>query len=246
MGIGAAIGGIGSLASGIMGSGAQGQASQAQAQAAMMSAMMQMQMFQQTQANLKPFIQGGADAFGELRARSPELTQRFAPTMEQLAQTPGYQFTLEQGLRAAQNNAAARGLSVSGPAMKGAIDYATGLASTTYQQNFDNYWKQNSNIYNMLQSQSALGANAATGQGSIAAQVGNNIGNSLQNMGNAQAAGIIGSNNSLMSGINNAIGWGNFNQNGGPSFFQNMGNKIGNWWGNSGPVANFSGPIWGD
>lgn len=240
MGIGSAIGGVASLAGGIMGSGAQSSASQAQAQAAMQSAMMQYAMFQQTQQNLKPFIQGGSDAFAELRARSPGLTQAFNPTMEQLSQTPGYQFTLEQGLRAAQNNAAAKGLSISGPAIRGAADYASGLASNTYQQNFDNYWKQNQNIYNMLQGQTAIGANAATGQGTIAAQMGNNIGNALQNGGNAQAAGIIGSNNALMGGINNAIAYGNYSPQGGNSFFQNMGNNLSNAWG-----SNFSGPIWG-
>ena len=234
MGIGGAIGGLGSLAGGIMGSGAQSSASQAQAQAAMQSAMMQYAMFQQTQQNLKPFIQGGADAFAELRARSPGLTQAFNPTMEQLSQTPGYQFTLDQGLKAAQNNAAAKGLSSSGPAMKAAIDYAGGLASTTYQQNFDNYWKNNQNIYNMLQGQSALGSNAATGQGTIAAQMGNNIGNALQNAGTAQAAGIIGSTNALTGGINNAIAWGNYAPQGGSSFFNNAGSYFNNLWNSGG------------
>lgn len=54
-----------------------------------------------------------------------------------LEATPGYQFALSQGLKATQNSAAARGLGVSGAAMKGAAAYATGLADNTYQQQFN-------------------------------------------------------------------------------------------------------------
>jgi hypothetical protein len=60
------------------------------------------------------------------------------PTMEGLAQTPGYQFTLDQGLRATQSSAAARGLGMSGAAMRGAADYAGGLASQTYDKQLQN------------------------------------------------------------------------------------------------------------
>jgi hypothetical protein len=59
-------------------------------------------------------------------------------TQEQLEKTPGYQFTLAQGLKATQNAAAARGLGISGAALKGAADYATGLADKTYQNQFAN------------------------------------------------------------------------------------------------------------
>jgi hypothetical protein len=60
------------------------------------------------------------------------------PTMAGLAQTPGYQFTLQQGLLGTQNAAAARGLGVSGAALKGADTFATGLASQTYNQQLNN------------------------------------------------------------------------------------------------------------
>jgi hypothetical protein len=59
-------------------------------------------------------------------------------TEAELVQTPGYQFNLSQGLRAAQNSAAARGLGVSGAALRGAANYATGLADSTYQNQFAN------------------------------------------------------------------------------------------------------------
>jgi hypothetical protein len=54
-----------------------------------------------------------------------------------LDNTPGYQFTLGQGLESTQNSAAARGLANSGAALKGAATYATGLANDTYQSQYN-------------------------------------------------------------------------------------------------------------
>ena len=55
---------------------------------------------------------------------------------QELEETPGYQFTRDQGLQSVQNSAAARGLGVSGAALKGAATFATGLADKTYQDQF--------------------------------------------------------------------------------------------------------------
>lgn len=77
--------------------------------------------------------------------------QNFAPTMENLENTPGYQFSLDQGLKATTNQASAAGLAGSGAHGKALAGYAQGLASTTYQQQLQNYMNQyttglNSNI----------------------------------------------------------------------------------------------------
>ncbi len=78
-----------------------------------------------------------------VNAKSPlPSNPTFAPTIENLEKTPGYQFTLDQGLKAVQNSYAAQGLGTSGAAMKGAADYAEGLASTTYQNQFKNWYDE--------------------------------------------------------------------------------------------------------
>lgn len=130
------------------------------------------------------------------------LTQTFAPTMEQLAKTPGYQFLLDQGTKSTQNSYAAKGLGSSGAAMKGAADYAEGLAGTTYQQQFQNYWNQNQSIYNMLTGQSQQGLSAAgalTGQGMTAAT---NSGNAAIGAGNAQAGAANATGSAISNGVN--------------------------------------------
>ena len=79
-------------------------------------------------------------------------------TQAQLEQTPGYQFTLQQGLQATQSSAAARGLGVSGAALKGAATYATGLADNTYKDQFGIAQQQFADTVN--QQQQLFGATA--------------------------------------------------------------------------------------
>lgn len=107
-----------------------------------------------------------------------------------LANTPGYQFTLQQGLLANQNMNSGSGLALSGPMLKGADTFATGLASTTYQSILQDY----ANL-------AAAGQNAAAGLGTIGANTGANIGSTIVGGANALAAGQIGSANALAGGI---------------------------------------------
>ena len=154
----AAIGsGVAGLAGSAISSGAAGSAASTQADAANQAAQLQNQQFQQTQTNLAPFLGTGQGANAILGAQlgnysavpNDEVTnlQKALPsestmpsmmTESQLVQTPGYQFNLGQGLQSVQNSAAARGLGLSGAAMKGAANYATGLADSTYQNQFAN------------------------------------------------------------------------------------------------------------
>jgi hypothetical protein len=140
---------------------------------------------------------------------NPTLTQQFsAPTEAEAQATPGYQFTLNQGLKATQNSAAARGLGTSGAALKGASTYATGLADSTYNdvysralQTYNTNYNTASNNVNRLQSVVGSGQNAAAGLGSLGAQTANSIGNTLTSAANASASGTIGSANALSSGL---------------------------------------------
>ncbi len=208
---------------------------------------LQNQQWQQTQANMKPYLDLGTSAispllkamgynatpnasggydFNGVDASNP-LMQRFtAPTADQAAQTPGYQFTLQQGLKATQNSAAARGLGTSGAAMKGAATYATGLADSTYNDvynralnTFNTNYKSASDNVNRLTGIVGSGQNAAGGMGALGAQTTANIGNTITSGANAQAAGTIGSANALTGALgsisNNALLYGLMQNNAG-------------------------------
>lgn len=201
----------GGVASAVIGGNAAEQAAQTQAQAADSASQATLNMFNSTQKNLSPYATTGVqslNALSSLIGTNPggnpltaPLTAPFQPTQAQLAATPGYQFTLNQGLQATQNSYAAQGLGQSGAALKGAANYAEGLAGTTYQQQFGNYLSQNQQIYNMLGGQASLGENAAATSGNQGLTAQNQANQLTTSAAAAGAAGTIGAANAASSGI---------------------------------------------
>lgn len=230
LGAGVAIAGGASLLGGVANAGASKGAANEQAQAAQEAAQLQYSMYQQTAQRLQPWVNTGTAANNQLGGLlglsgyqasgaggmgTGSLVTPFQPTMQQLSQTPGYQFTMQQGLEAVQNQASGQGqgggllpggggLQVSGPEGKGLINYAENLASTTYQQQFQNYWTQLNNIYSMYQGASTSGANAAAMVGQAGTTTAQGMSNALQTGAAATAAGTVGAANALTGGVNSA------------------------------------------
>jgi hypothetical protein len=217
------------LAGSAMSASASKSAANTQADAANNAAQLQEQQWEQTQANLKPYMDLGSSSISPLLSAmgynvtqnsdgtysyngtdsSNALQQTFtAPTEAQAQATPGYQFTLNQGLKAVQNSAAARGLGSSGAALKGASSYATGLADSTYNdvynralQTYQTNYNSAANNVNRLSSLVSSGQNAAATNGSLGASTMSSVGNTLTSAANATAAGTVGSANALSSGL---------------------------------------------
>lgn len=150
-----------------------------------------------TRADLMPYNTAGQSVLPDLTAAAKAP----GPVMDQatLEATPGYQFNLTQGLKATQNAAAARGLGVSGAALKGAATYATGLADSTYQNQFNNAVTNQTNAYNRLAGVANLGESAAAQTGTLGTQIATGIGNNLVGAGNANAASSIATGNAIGS-----------------------------------------------
>ena len=201
MPIGATIG------SAVIGAGANLLGGNMQASAANNAANLNEQQYQQTRSDLLPYNKAGQTATNALLKALPSLTAPVTMDEAALRQTPGYQFNLNQGLKSVQNGAAARGLGASGAALKGAAGYATGLADSTYQNQFNNAVTNKLNAYNMLSGVSSLGENAAAQTGAYGTQAAANAGNALTNAGTAQAAGLVGAGNSLVNGLNTYGGY---------------------------------------
>lgn len=202
-------------------------------------------------ANLNPYNQAGTSALnslssafanptfnstGSLAATSPseQWTQAFqAPTANQAAATPGYQFLQQAGQNAIQNSAAAQGNLLSGSTLKGLQSYSEGLASTNYQNAFNNalagyntnynsFLGNRSNLQGGLQNLATGGQQAATTLGSLgstqAGQIaGVNQGSAqalaqlLGQKGAATASGYVGPANAWIQGLGgatNALGQG--------------------------------------
>lgn len=229
----AGIGGAASLAAGGEQAGASENAAQLQAQEAQNSLNFQEQEFNTQQANEAPFLQAGTGAVNTLAAGlqpGGQFTQQWntpfnAPTAEQAAQYPGYQFGLQQGEGALQNSAAASGGLLSGNTAEGLNNYAQNYAQSDYtnvynqalqqyQQQYNIFQNNQNTQYNRYASLAGLGQTTAGQlgqQGQAAAQNVGNIdltsgaqqGQDIQNAAAAQASGYVGASNALGSGASN-------------------------------------------
>jgi uncharacterized protein CbrC (UPF0167 family) len=185
--VAAAIIGSGALSAGASIFGAS-KASKAQQQAAMMAIAEQRRAENVIRGDLEPYREAGEAATAELQERLPFLTSPIEMTQENLEKTPGYQFTREQGLKATQNAAAARGLGVSGAALKGAATFATGLANQTYKDQFALENINRENAYTRLMGVITAGQNAAARTGAATMTAAGKASDALIGSGNAQAA----------------------------------------------------------
>jgi hypothetical protein len=196
----------------------------------------QQQQYAQTRSDLLPYNQAGQTALPTLEGLATSGPNAGGPnyigqaagmrpdsvfTQADLEKTPGYQFTQTQGLKATQSAAAARGLGVSGAALKGAAAYATGLADSTYSNRFNEaqtafsdvlglntaYQGNVQNQYTRAQGLASLGENAGAQTGSVGATLAGNQGNYLNQQGLAQAAGATGVGNAVTGGINSYLGY---------------------------------------
>lgn len=197
IGISAAAG----LAGSINSADAAKKAGEEQANAAEQASNNTLAMFDQTQANLAPFVKQGKVEQGVLDKALPSLTKPFNPTQASLESSPGYQFSLNQGLKASENAMSATGLGESGAAQKGAASFAEGLAGTQYNNLAQLYYQGNQNKYNMLAGQQAIGENAAATTGSQGLTASGQAGNFLTAGAAASAAGTVGSANALGAGL---------------------------------------------
>lgn len=213
--LGQAVGlsGAGNLIGGVGGAFASNAAAGVQASAARLASDRALQAGTTAQGLLEPFRQLGVGAVPQLQALTgtnpggnpltAALTKPFNPS--DLTNTPGYKFTLQQGLQGTENGYASQGLARSGAALKGAATFATGLADTTYNQQLTNYLTQNRQIYDMLSGQVSTGENAAAGAGNLGVGAASASNNFLTSGAAATAGGIVGGANSL-SGAGNSLG----------------------------------------
>jgi hypothetical protein len=197
--IGAGIAAAGTLASSAMSGSAAQSAANTQAGTEQQAAQLQYQEFEQQQQNLAPYLAEGKIGLSDLNSQLGSLTSAFTPG--DLTQYPGYQFQLQQGDLATQDQNASRGLLNSGATLRDISTYNQGLASTTYNNAFNQYQTQQTNTFNKLATVAGLGQ-AATQQANSASQnYANQAGSAIVGAGNAQAAGQIGVANAYNSGI---------------------------------------------
>jgi len=223
------------VASGVIGAGASMLGSSQAAGASKDAARQQAMMYQITRSDLDPFRTAGVNALAPLNALAMSgptgggqdyVKEAYANlpgrmTQAELEQTPGYQWTRDQGLKAVQGAAAARGLGISGASIKGAGQYVTGLADNTYktqfdiaQKRFEDYLMLNTgqqgnilNQYNRVKGLVDIGQSSAAQTGTAGTTLANQSGNYLAKSGVLEGTGTMNATNALTGAANNYLGY---------------------------------------
>lgn len=199
-----------SIVGGLLGSDASTSAANTQANAANQANQTQWNMFNTVNQQNAPWRQAGQTALGQLTAGTApggDFNRQFttADLNSQLA--PNYAFQLQQGQDAYKNMANLTGGMIGGNALQGLEKYTQDYAGNAYQNAFNNWNTQQSNIFNRLSNIAGLGGQANQTSAQNAATFGTNIGNNITSAGAAQAAGQVGSANAITGALNNAGSW---------------------------------------
>lgn len=142
---------------------------------------------------LSPFREAGGAALGRLA--SPEFTSQI--TQSDLMMDPGFAFRMQEGQKALERSAAARGSLASGGTLKALTRYAQGVASDEYSKAFDRFRADRGDRVATLANLAGLGMRAT--ESGISA--GENYGNRAA--GNVMASGEA-ANNILYRGSTDA------------------------------------------
>lgn len=202
MPVGAIIGGVGSIVGGIMGSNAAEDAAEAQDKAAKKALALQKEMYDTTRGDLSPYRDVGksglyslADLYGLPTPNNPNGSKAFnEAALEAFRMSPDYEVARREGIGAIDASAAARGNLLSGGQIKRLAEFGADLGA----RGFGSYMSR-------LQQLAGMGQSAAAQTGSAGQAYASGGANSLLARGEAQASGIVGSNNALSEGIQGAF-----------------------------------------
>lgn len=125
----------------------------------------QRRQYDQSRADMQPWLHAGQNALGGL--------QGLLKDPNSIKDSNAYQFQMGQGLQGLDRSAASRGNLFSGGHNADVLGFSQGLAS----QEYGNQW-------NRLAGLAGVGQTAASNLGSLGAGMASNVGNALGNVGN--------------------------------------------------------------
>ena len=227
--IGAAASAGTGIATGVMGAKAAGKAATQQAAGQQSAIDETRRQFDVSQANSQPFMEAGQQSIGMLMdaiksgkfgmgSAGAAPADFKAPTLEEVQQTPGYQFAAQQGSKGILQASAAGGGGISGGTSKALQGYQTNLANTTYGDAFSRamqaYQSQlagygtrlaaNAQEFGQMFAPAQLGAGATANLNQIGGNASSTIAQLMAGIGSTNAAGTIGGSRQITSGMNSA------------------------------------------
>lgn len=208
------LGVVGSIAGGLLASNAANKAAKTQAASADKATALQREMWLKNLELNQPFYKAGLTAQDALlqylglggdpnAANYGAGMKPFDASM--MYEDPGYQFRLNEGLKAIDRTAAARGGLLSGGAIKAGERYAQDYATNEFQNAYNRYWNTRNNLINPIQSMLGQGQTVAQNLGNAGANYATNAGNNMMAAANARASGYVGGTNALTGALSGAV-----------------------------------------
>jgi len=186
----------------VLGTNKSGQAVDAQSAATNEANATLKAIYDQQRADQQPYMQAGYKALEGMQ--DPAFQKNF--TLADFNKDPGYQFRMDEGQKALERSAAAKGGLMNGGTLKALTQYGQNFASNEYQNAYDRFNNDANLRFGRLGTIAGMGQGATNAVGQFASNYGNNVSNNITNMGQAKAGAIIGDANRNAGMINNIIG----------------------------------------
>ena len=185
------------LGAAALGAASSRSAAKAQSRAADQAADLQREQFERQMELQAPFREAGLRALNKLEGAS-----EYTPFgMEQFQADPGYAFRFDQGQKALERSAAARGGLISGNTGGALQQFGQGLASQEYQNAFNRYQAERQARLGPLQSLAGVGQTSINALGQAGQNYASGMGEAIGAGGQARASGYMGAANALGGGV---------------------------------------------
>ena len=150
-------------------------------------------MYNQQRADLQPWREAGTRALGKME--DADYMRDF--TAADMQVDPGYQFRMEEGQKALERSASARGNMFGGAQAKALTKYGQDMGAQEYQASYDRFNADRDRRFGRLNTLSGGGLQAAGGMASAAQNMANSGSEAMYGKGNATAARWKDMNNSV-------------------------------------------------
>jgi hypothetical protein len=202
------------VVSSAIGANAAGNAASTQANAANNAAELQNQQYLRTREDQAPYREAGYNALGRMQNMAGNVPGAFRFGAADFQQDPGYQFRMDQGMKAIERSAAARGGLLSGNTGGALQNFGQGLASQEYQNAYNRALTgyntgvaSENQLYNRQAALAGIGQTATNFVGNAGAANAANVGNLMTSSAAAQAAGGVGAANAITGGVNQYLNY---------------------------------------
>lgn len=176
--------------------------------------------FDTTNEQQAPYRAAGYAALGDMMGlRDFDPT----PSAEEVMNEPGYQFGLTQGMRGIENSAAARGMGLSGQALRNASRFNSDYAGTRFNDAWNRRQAAFGNRWGRLAALAGIGQSANQLTSSAGERYADRAGNNMIGAANASGAAAITRGNIWANAANRGVsaygrmGWGQGSNGGGYS-----------------------------